>query len=1136
MNYNDNHQRDNPVDPAVLAEVTATDSECPRDFPYSQEELRDLGIQSIEFCDAVPSDELMAQLDELEGKMGSPKIIYDENSRVKQLFYSPPSTQGDWFESAFSRNWALGIIKSRCADWPAQPNNPVLADQTFSNTRKTPGFAWSRIRALVKLIETALGSTWDSRDLALKELVDLPTIPDPKPPFLKTIPPDRIRKDLAIARRLASQVSEKDKARFQKAFMARAQRQRGAWIPADLRNAGAIFANTKGKPLVFSLLVYLLLDPSYEPSRRAFTHSYSELTRKWMSSYAHWMAAAWALGRTFGGKAGEKSGEYKVVCALFDKGNTQRQPVHQRNPRPTSAPGEILEWIFFSPQVDFDEWRTSHASCKRVVMALEDWIEHPHKDLVNLLLMAAFDEDDRPTCWIDWWSSAGTQLLLRKAWLLRKEVESPETIQWIEVIAGVVTSSLSAPLLKGSPVMTLFDADPAALSHCFNTYPAAKIIASSIANWLNNPTFDYKLTTLNRIITVVPVDQWLEQWATELPQRNRLIFRQRYQNSTSRCPTLSEVGSTLSLSRERVRQLELDIRNRLANTPGIYVLQHYSDQFNKWLHSRIQHDGRLSESYYKIPGAIRLWLETQCPSGCAPLEHWRKQNLECVELPYGVFWLSPQVAKIARNYGDWLPFIIRKQNYPLVLRSKLPDLPEGLDGFDFARVACETGLLRSIEGRYLVEGNEGGKCKHASRLHYLVSNKGQIVHVYDLQQGYADTYNQALSTKNIRRYLRFAPHLFVELDGDYVLALTDQLSSVSSFANPGFFSSTAVFEIASEPTPPVAEGIIRHAYECIDKHEEPSAMRDIQNYVHARMPQISRSGIPLALASIPYFTRPGPGVYGLARHLRCKSAEAMLSGRPMRQYVIARQFDDYEGLFPCWSNEMVDRWVQHYIDQWNTEQITAKEVQIFLCLIKETGDNTAINWLAKITNKPAAFIRSSLETTPITQYKEPRSLHTYEFTIDQLGKALLCVSLRGRATGVSVNLWNARQVEHSQGHAEVQLLSAIELMSAIDPHGGCTITVAGEQWLTDYLTQRFQGSEMQWDRGVGNRLLERVKRAGSSCTDDELAADLNTLAEQLDPESQAMGGLPEAHLESDAMTEELAVHEDIDQLIKALFG
>lgn len=129
----------------------------------------------------------------------------------------------------------------------------------------------------------------------------LPPIPVPEPHFLKACPVDRILNDLPIARRLAALVSNEDKEKFRKALLShdRNPKNAGAWIPRDLKKADAPFASAKGKPLVFALLVWLLLDPEDEPSGRAFLHAYKELTKKGTDSRFP-KAAAWALGRTLG--------------------------------------------------------------------------------------------------------------------------------------------------------------------------------------------------------------------------------------------------------------------------------------------------------------------------------------------------------------------------------------------------------------------------------------------------------------------------------------------------------------------------------------------------------------------------------------------------------------------------------------------------------------------------------------------------------------------------------------------------------------------------------------------------------------------------------------------------------------------
>ena len=131
-------------------------------------------------------------------------------------------------------------------------------------------------------------------------MVNLPPVP-PDAKWLKVVSLDRVRKHVALAESLFEELSGKDIGRVERAFLAHDAKPKktGAWIPRDLRRKGGTFSKVKGKPLAFVCLVFFCLDEDAEPSPRAFTHSYKELTGKG-TDYRFIHAGAWALGRTLG--------------------------------------------------------------------------------------------------------------------------------------------------------------------------------------------------------------------------------------------------------------------------------------------------------------------------------------------------------------------------------------------------------------------------------------------------------------------------------------------------------------------------------------------------------------------------------------------------------------------------------------------------------------------------------------------------------------------------------------------------------------------------------------------------------------------------------------------------------------------
>ncbi len=182
-------------------------------------------------------------------------------------------------------------------------SNPVSPDNDLSGVlaeKNDPPAVAEPPPVTEKPEEVEVAEVPAEMDLTGESMVTLPPTPsDAK--WLKVVSLDRVRKHVALAEDLFEGLSGKDIERVARAFLAHDAKPKksGAWIPRDLRRKDSTFAGVKGKPLAFVCLVFFCLDEDAEPSPRAFTHAYKELTGKG-TDYRFIHAGAWALGRTLG--------------------------------------------------------------------------------------------------------------------------------------------------------------------------------------------------------------------------------------------------------------------------------------------------------------------------------------------------------------------------------------------------------------------------------------------------------------------------------------------------------------------------------------------------------------------------------------------------------------------------------------------------------------------------------------------------------------------------------------------------------------------------------------------------------------------------------------------------------------------
>lgn len=397
----------------------------------------------------------------------------------------------------------------------------------------------------------------------------------------------------------------------------------------------------------------------------------------------------------------------------------------------------------------------------------------------------------------------------------------------------------------------------------------------------------------------------LEWLLGELDERARSILCRRNAIGQDRCETLEEIGSDMSVTRERIRQIESKslkrIRIRVRRAPIAGLLR--SEGAALWSVLSGNADFlRRGDSYEwrkLLPPYFRLALDIE--------ERTIESLLDEIAQIFPHGWLASHID--AAPIEAAAKAIQAEQDLPLpqpLVRIVGGDL-------DAAQAAAVLILGQPVRYGYIMPPRIGVRLTRLVRLHALLAGKDEATPLEILVHYYRGLFEDDPCTeRDAEIVMDAAPHMFLEIAEGSWSAI-----GIGGTSFPTFEPGAEVVEQGFEEP-----GTIAHSLQVTLDARGPTRLVELLDDADDILPDgrsINSIG-PVLLTRRELFVRALPGVYALPRHIpeyRAAMAECwpvLFNDYQARMYAIARYAGEPRNIFPLWSSHVeyeFCRWARH---------------------------------------------------------------------------------------------------------------------------------------------------------------------------------------------------------------------------------
>ena len=404
------------------------------------------------------------------------------------------------------------------------------------------------------------------------------------------------------------------------------------------------------------------------------------------------------------------------------------------------------------------------------------------------------------------------------------------------------------------------------------------------------------------------VMELIEYALGRLDDRSATVIRRRF-GLLGEAQTLEELGRALSVSRERIRQIEAKALRRMRawckQQMVKTIVRDGQDCWraltggNGYLRARDAQRGKPL-----LPRHFLLALEL-CEMG---MEAW----LNAYARPFDRGWISP----------DWSVDHLTALRTQLERDFKSRPKPCQLAEFDSvppsAMVrAAATFAGYSVLGAYITEGRLTPRLQRALRLHAILATSGECAHVVPLLREYRKRNpSDKCSTRDCEIVMQGLQHLFLEVSEGRWAAL-GPAGEIPSDAARFTGDSTPPHRTQRDSHAATArEGTICRSIEAELRVRGPSRISELIDRANTYLPDgRSRNSVgPILLTRKDLFARPLPGFFAL-HHQIPRPAELLVAPPPYllqadqaRLYALARSSGEPWGTYPLWSQETEYLW------------------------------------------------------------------------------------------------------------------------------------------------------------------------------------------------------------------------------------
>lgn len=540
--------------------------------------------------------------------------------------------------------------------------------------------------------------------------------------------------------------------------------------------------------------------------------------------------------------------------------------------------------------------------------------------------------------------------------------------------------------------------------------------------------------------------EWLMEGA---PERSIEVIRRRY-GIDGPDETLEEIGRTMRVTRERVRQIEFKTLQRMRLRSRRLDLKRLLTDAARPFWDDVSEGTHLFEPKLSIKDRPYLHLaldvaELRCHDWLSGF---------AVRTDHG--WLSPDL-----NEDELLE---ARNQIAAALQLPLPrPVPPGPDG-----QARLTGAIAEVEhclpprDGYLAPPRAGPRLRRLMRLHILLAGAGRPVPVGELTELYRAVHGDDNCTaRDVTIVLEAAPHLAIETVEGSWCALG------SSPAAPEPPTQPAPRRDAQPDEDTIAWALVRTL-----EQRGPQRLSTLYQEAAAILPagRSANSVGPILIMRPDLFLRLLPGVYGL--HSQVPSETDVLESPPdyllddwqLRLFALGRRASESCASFPLWTPAAefaLLRWARHNGRRdFYRSMLTVAEIDAW-----PIGESERERWRAIAREERRWELSEAL--CPGLAYVLP--------SLPRLLAACIETQVNARLSWITCNRLTGRRLDSQRG---VEILVALLAAGALLP---------GEDWQSEHrpgpalhavriLLERemHRSGSLSWCSGAGRDLLRRM--------------------------------------------------------------
>jgi hypothetical protein len=526
-----------------------------------------------------------------------------------------------------------------------------------------------------------------------------------------------------------------------------------------------------------------------------------------------------------------------------------------------------------------------------------------------------------------------------------------------------------------------------------------------------NSDVPVELTNARSDLTVPQEDtpRNIEEVLAELSERERSILARRFGLDGREAETLAQVGESLGVTRERVRQIESKSIKRLRRRFKI-DLENYLHQASSEVWGRVS-----SESLGAAASTERVNQDA-----LTPLERFAVSVLG--------ERLSKVVESVAREIdGGYLAHEIDDAAYANARKRLQSHCMEAVFPFsiDSMQGPLDRALLAAIELDpvlvqflgYLCNRSPTRRTRRAIRVHrQLRENPGVPVPLRKLHSEYYErNSDDQCSTRDLLIVMNEARHLFLNLYEEGWAAFGPAIKATNRHES-GLTMSDEDKTVEQEPND---EGSTTVAGELrrILRSGGPMGFDDLrERFMSHTKGAFSRSSVGPILLLNADFIRLAPGIYGLEEHLNdakqlVRTQNLLLDDKQLALYCQARWAKEPAEMYPMWTPAMEKAWAD-----WALSTGAREHLSSLLCIANieswPVGDAERTKWRAR-RDIDAAFRLRNRNPIALTE-----TVPTFQ---DVLRAAMFC-RCRGGLSWISANRVRGLRVDDRHAHSILAFL------------------------------------------------------------------------------------------------------------------